>query len=49
MSDKREKLSILQALTVCNLKEICEKNKLKDILAQKRNWLSLWLIIWRFL
>jgi len=22
---------------------------LKDILGQKRNWLSLWLIIWRFL
>jgi len=22
---------------------------LKDILAQKRNWLSLWWIIWRFL
>jgi len=30
MSDKREKLSILQSLTVCNLKEICEKNNLKE-------------------
>lgn len=29
MSDKREKLSILQNLTVSNLKEICEKNNLK--------------------
>jgi len=29
MSDKREKLSILQTLTVSNLKEICEKNNLK--------------------
>ena len=29
MSDKQEKLSILQTLTICNLKEICEKNKLK--------------------
>ncbi|MBA7472158.1 hypothetical protein ES708_18308 [subsurface metagenome] len=29
MSEKREKLSILQTLTVSNLKEICEKNNLK--------------------
>jgi DNA-binding transcriptional regulator WhiA len=29
MNDKREKLSILQTLTVNNLKEICEKNNLK--------------------
>jgi len=30
VSNKRKKLSILQTLTVCNLKEICEKNNLKE-------------------
>ncbi|MBA7572378.1 hypothetical protein ES708_14158 [subsurface metagenome] len=30
MSDKREKLSILQTLTVSNLKEIYEKNIIKN-------------------
>jgi len=36
MSDKREKLSILQALTVSNLKEICEKNNLKGYSGTKK-------------
>jgi len=36
MSDKREKLSILQTLTVCNLKEICEKNYLKGYSGTKK-------------
>ena len=36
MSDKREKLSILQTLTVSNLKEICEKNKLKGYSGTKK-------------
>lgn len=36
MSDKREKLSILQTLTVSNLKEICEKNNLKGYSGTKK-------------
>ena len=36
MSDKREKLSILQTLTVNNLKEICEKNNLKGYSGTKK-------------
>lgn len=36
MSDKQEKLSILQTLTVCNLKEICEKNYLKGYSGTKK-------------
>jgi len=36
MSEKREKLSILQALTVSNLKEICEKNNLKGYSGTKK-------------
>ena len=36
MSEKREKLSILQTLTVSNLKEICEKNKLKGYSRTKK-------------
>jgi len=36
MSEKREKLSILQTLTVSNLKEICEKNKLKGYSGTKK-------------
>jgi len=36
MSDKREKLSILQTLTVSNLKEICEKNYLKGYSGTKK-------------
>ena len=36
MNDKREKLSILQTLTVSNLKEICEKNKLKGYSRTKK-------------
>jgi len=36
MNDKREKLSILQTLTVCNLKEICEKNYLKGYSGTKK-------------
>jgi len=37
MIDKQEKLSILQTLTVCNLKEICEKNKLKGYSGTKKD------------
>jgi len=36
MNDKREKLSILQTLTVNNLKEICEKNNLKGYSGTKK-------------
>ena len=36
MSDKREKLSILQTLTVSNLKKICEKNNLKGYSGTKK-------------
>jgi hypothetical protein len=36
MSDKREKLSILQTLTVSNLKEICEKSNLKGYSGTKK-------------
>ena len=36
MSEKREKLSILQTLTVNNLKEICEKNNLKGYSGTKK-------------
>jgi len=36
MSYKREKLSILQALTVSNLKEVCEKNNLKGYSGTKK-------------
>jgi len=36
MSNKREKLAILQTLTVCNLKEICEKNNLKGYSGTKK-------------
>ena len=36
MSDKGEKLSILQTLTVSNLKEICEKNNLKGYSGTKK-------------
>jgi len=36
VSDKREKLSILQILTVKNLKEICEKNSLKGYSGTKK-------------
>jgi len=36
VSDKREKLSILQTLTVSNLKEICEKNNLKGYSGTKK-------------
>ena len=36
MSDKREKLSILQTLTVSNLKEICEKNNPKGYSGTKK-------------
>jgi hypothetical protein len=37
MNDKREKLSILQTLTVSNLKEICEKNGLKGYAGTKKD------------
>ena len=37
MSDKREKLSVLQTLTVNNLKEICEKNSLKGYSGTKKD------------
>jgi len=36
MSDRQEKLSILQTLTVSNLKEICEKNNLKGYSGTKK-------------
>jgi len=36
MSDKRKKLSILQTLTVKNLKEIYEKNNLKRYSGTKK-------------
>jgi len=37
MSEKREKSSILQTLTVSNLKEICEKNNLKAYSGTKKD------------
>lgn len=37
MSDKQEKLSILQTLTVSNLKEICEKKNLNGYSGTKKD------------
>jgi hypothetical protein len=42
VSDKREKLSILQTLTVNNLKEICEKNNRKGYQEQKSECMNVW-------